>query len=186
MIEFERLYVSINFKEGVRSDRLHYDIHFKYNLGEWITDLLVTTCQLKREEVSVDMVSIEKFISEVWYEEGNFRIVSTKMCKALLQFKENKPSDDRGFQYRGIAWFSTGTLEECINKAKEEMNKIKTKRRYREFIEGDRDTYSDEPDKRGEHKKNKKKVSKLTPEQLKELAQMANEPDLSETKTIIS
>jgi hypothetical protein len=171
MLEYERIVINITFHEGVRNDRLKYDQYFKYNLAEWIKDLLVTTCSLKREEADVDMVSIEKFISEILYEEEEFRIVSTKNCNALVQRKVIESSDKmNGYSWKDHAWFGTGAKEECIQKAKDEIHKIKTKKKYKAFISGEVEEYQDKPLKR-----TKDKVSRLSPAQIEMLKSVANE-----------
>ena len=83
-------------------------------------------------EIEVSMVTMEKNISEVLYEDAKFRIVRTKNCKAIVQIKHEYSNNTKtGFTWKDKAFFSSGTDQYCFEKAKEEIKSMQVKRIYK-------------------------------------------------------
>ncbi len=102
---------------------------------EWGENMLVELLEilgLQRNEVDVTMATVEKNISEILYEETTFRIVKTRTCKALLQVRKSyKEKKKEGYIWKDHAYFSSGTDEECLANAKDEISRLKGKRQYK-------------------------------------------------------
>jgi len=130
MKKVKEIRVLCNFKEGkLIKDEQETD------LIDQVKKSILNTIQkfnINKKEVSLTVVISTRYYSEILYEEKTYRVIRTKHCKALVQ-KRYKQSNKKGLGYvwKDIAYFGTGTEQECLEKAMKEIERLKEKRKKR-------------------------------------------------------
>jgi len=124
MIKLESIKISINWKELFKTN--HEEVReIKEKISNYIQSII-------EQEVDVSMITIEKNISEILYEDVKFRVVSTKHCEAIVQIKKTYKDDKKqGYTWKDYAYFSKNDKEKSFKAAMNEIRKLSVKRKYK-------------------------------------------------------
>lgn len=124
--KLERITVDIKFPDNFEIED-EYAKNIREQIEQQVREIL-SAKGILQYELSAIMSSRHK--AEVLYQEGDYRIITTKASKAVLQIRVQYKKDSiDGFYWKDHAWFGTGELDDFITKAKNEIDRIKVKGR---------------------------------------------------------